>query len=73
VRRAAATLKLNAEESEIISRFCGPGRPTTDAATGHIHLRVTMDRKNRYVRAAKRDGKNLSDWITETCDRESGE
>lgn len=75
VRRAAAILKLSADESAMVSRFVGPGRPSTatESATGHIHLRVTMERKNRYVRAGKLAGKNLSDWITGTCDAASSE
>lgn len=48
----------------------GPGRPPSEAtaAAGHIHLRVTMERKNRYVRAAQKTGRGLSQWITDTCD-----
>jgi len=48
--------------------------PTGDQpAGGHIHLRVTIERKNRYVRAAKHNGQTLSEWLTETCDEASGE
>jgi hypothetical protein len=52
-----------------------PGRPLTDAtpAIGHIHLRVTMERKNRYVRAARKLKLKLSEWMTAALDRESGE
>lgn len=51
------------------------GRPLADEtpASGHIHLRVTMERKNRYVRAARRRKQKLSEWMTETLDKESGE
>ena len=51
-----------------------PGRPLTDStpASGHIHLRVTMERKNRYVRAARTRKMKLSEWMTETCDNGSG-
>jgi hypothetical protein len=42
------------------------------AASGHIHLRVTMERKNRYVRAARKRKMKLSEWMTETCDSASG-
>lgn len=51
-----------------------PGRPLTDStpASGHIHLRVTMERKNRYVRAARNRKMKLSEWMTETCDTASG-
>jgi hypothetical protein len=45
------------------------GRPPLDgeAATGQIQLRVTMARKNAYVRAAK--PKKLSEWIFENLDK----
>jgi hypothetical protein len=47
------------------------GRPPRDgeAADGHIHLRVTMARKNAYVRAAK--PKKLSEWIIEQLDKDA--
>jgi hypothetical protein len=47
------------------------GRPLADetAASGHIHLRVTMERKNKYVRAARRRKMKLSEWMLATCDR----
>jgi len=46
------------------------GRPLTDdtPASGHIHLRVTMERKNKYVRAARRRKMKLSEWMLATCD-----
>jgi len=52
-----------------------PGRPLADEtpASGHIHLRVTMERKNRYVRLARKLKLKLSEWMTATLDRESGE
>jgi hypothetical protein len=45
------------------------GRPPRDgeAATGQIQLRVTMARKNAYVRAAK--PKKLTEWIVENLDK----
>ena len=48
-----------------------PGRPLTDStpASGHIHLRVTLERKNKYVRAARRRKMKLSEWMLATCDR----
>ena len=51
------------------------GRPLTDEtpASGHIHLRVTMERKNKYVRAARRLKKGLSEWMTEMCDKAASE
>jgi hypothetical protein len=51
-----------------------PGRPLADEtpASGHIHLRVTMERKNKYVRAARKLKMKLSEWMTETCDTASG-
>lgn len=51
------------------------GRPLADdtPASGHIHLRVTMERKNRYVRAARKLKMKLSEWMTASLDKESGE
>jgi hypothetical protein len=68
VRRAAALAERTLAENDVISQFCGPGRPTTDRAMGQIQLRVSLERKLKYVRAAKSAGKNLSEWIIETCD-----
>lgn len=50
-----------------------PGRPLADSTTanGHIHLRVTMERKNRYVRSAHKRKQKLSEWMIESLDRES--
>lgn len=46
------------------------GRPLTDEtpAVGHIHLRVTMERKNRYGRAARKRRTNLTTFITDAAD-----
>jgi hypothetical protein len=48
------------------------GRPPRDgeAATGQIQLRVTMARKNAYVRAAK--PKKLTEWIVGNLDKAAG-
>ena len=45
-----------------------PGRPPTDgvAATGHVHIRTTLDRKSAWVRAAH--PKTLAEWVTKTLD-----
>ena len=50
-----------------------PGRPLADEtpASGHIHLRVTMERKNAYVRAARLRGMKLTAWIICCLDAES--
>ena len=50
------------------------GRPTNDdeAATGHVHIRTTLARKGQWVRAARKDGKKLSEWATEILDKASG-
>ena len=52
----------------------GAGRPMNDsvAATGHIHLRVTMERKNWYVRMARLHNLTLAEWMQRVCDEESG-
>ncbi|MDE2106004.1 MAG: hypothetical protein KGL39_52765 [Patescibacteria group bacterium] len=49
------------------------GRPLTDStpASGHIHLRVTLERKNAYVRAARRKKQKLSEWMVAACDKEA--
>lgn len=48
----------------------GPGAPPKDgvAAAGHVHLRVTMERKTRWVRAAQRSGWNLTTWCEKHLD-----
>lgn len=45
------------------------GRPPREgeSATGQIQLRVTMARKNAYVRAAK--PKSLAAWVFENLDK----
>lgn len=45
------------------------GQPPKDgvAATGQIQLRVTMARKNAYVRAAR--PRKLTEWIFEKLDK----
>ncbi|MDE2020513.1 MAG: hypothetical protein KGJ13_09280 [Patescibacteria group bacterium] len=50
------------------------GRPVRDkqAATGHIHLRVTLARKGWYVRYARLHGRTLADWMQQTCDAAAG-
>lgn len=62
----------SANESE--ARISGRGRPAKDgkSASAHIHLRATPERKAAYVKRAQAVGRSLSDWITETCDREAG-
>ena len=49
------------------------GRPLADStpASGPIQLRVTMERKNRYVRAARKRKMKLSEWMTDACDTAS--
>lgn len=55
-------------------RLINRGRPVKEgeAATSHIHLRVTPERKSTYVKQAQAAGRSISDWMTETCDREAG-
>ena len=50
----------------------GPGRPPLAGgpADGQIQLRVTMARKNAYVRAAK--PRKLTEWIFEHLDKAAG-
>jgi hypothetical protein len=49
------------------------GRPLTDgvAATGHIHLRVTLARKGWYVRTARLYNQTLAEWMQQECDKSS--
>lgn len=53
---------MNPEQSK-------PGRPpiSGETAKGQIQLRVTMARKNAYVRAAK--PRKLTEWIFEQLDK----
>ena len=48
----------------------GQPRREREKAKGWIQLRVTMSRKNAYVRAAK--PKTLSNWIFKVLDKASG-
>jgi hypothetical protein len=50
------------------------GRPPREgeAATGHIHLRVVLARKNWYVRMARRHNLTLAEWMQQECDKSSG-
>jgi hypothetical protein len=41
------------------------------AATGHIHLRVVMARKNWYVRMARLYNQTLAEWMQQECDKSS--
>jgi len=77
VRRVAGAGNLTADQESLVSRFCGPGRPTEITADAHVHLRVPMSKKSQWVRAAQRSGTNLSDWLTGLADaqvaRDEGE
>jgi len=55
---------LSDEEKEIVDQFLA-GYKAPPPKEGHIHLRVAMDNKNAYVKAAQAEGKSLSTWI---CD-----
>lgn len=63
VRRAAKLGDRSADEQSLIESFCA-----TETKQAHIHIRTTMDRKTTYVKAAQREGKTLSEWITAHCD-----
>jgi len=67
VRRAAAVAPLQARDLSLVSAFVGSGRPTSDPAIEHIHLRVSSARKAAYLRAAE-PGK-LSEWIFKHLDK----
>ena len=55
-----------------LGRRPAAGRPPIagESATGQIQLRVTLARKNAYVRAAK--PRKLTAWIFEKLDKASG-
>jgi hypothetical protein len=36
---------------------------------GHIHLRLPMEKKGRYVQAARSRKMKLAEWLIEVCDR----
>lgn len=64
---------LCASESHDVPAITRPvGRPPLagESAKGQIQLRVTMARKNAYVRAAK--PRKLTAWIFEKLDKASG-
>jgi hypothetical protein len=71
LKSVAAVRPLGAENANLGR---GAGRPLTDsvAATGHIHLRVVMARKNWYVRMARLHNLTLAKWMQRACDEESG-
>lgn len=49
-----------------------PGRPLKregDPASSHLHMRVTREQKAAYVRAAVKEKKKLSEWVTERLDK----
>lgn len=50
------------------------GRPPHEGetATGQIQSRTTMARKNAYVKKAQSEGKSLTKWMFDTCDKEAG-
>ena len=48
------------------------GRPPKsggESASSHLHMRVTRVQKAAYVRAAVRENKKLSEWVTEKLDK----
>ncbi len=44
-----------------------PGRPPE----GHLHVRVPMPTKGRWVAASRRAGLSLSEWVIRELDRAS--
>ena len=49
-----------------------PPLPTGEGAASHLHLRVSRDQKAAYVRAAVKQEKKLSEWVTSQLDRAAG-
>ena len=48
-----------------------PPLPVGEGAASHLHLRVSRDQKAAYVRAAVKQKKKLSEWVTGQLDRAS--
>lgn len=49
----------------------GRGRPPVGESTktGHLHVKVDLSKKGRWVAAARADGLTLSAWCERTLDR----
>ena len=65
----------NGEMSKEETEPRGPGRPVgwrkEDGRDGAVRLRVRLEDKGRWVRAARRRGMTLSAWLEETANREA--
>jgi len=48
-----------------------PPLPAGEGAASHLHLRVSREQKAAYVRAAVKQKKKLSEWVTSQLDRAS--
>lgn len=46
-----------------------PPLPAGEGAASHLHLRVSRDQKAAYVRAAVKEKKKLSEWVTGNLDK----
>ena len=49
-----------------------PPLPAGEGAASHLHLRVSREQKAAYVRAAVKEKKKLSEWVTSRLDRAAG-
>ena len=48
------------------------GRPPgSGEADAQIHLRLPMDKKTAYVKAAQKAAKNLTEWLIEAADEKA--
>lgn len=51
----------------------GAGRkPAGDAATDHLHIRVSPERMAAYREAAARSGLSLTEWVQHRLDKAAG-
>lgn len=54
-----------------LSKAGRPPKSGDGTANSHLHMRVRRDQKAAYVRAAVRENKKLSEWVTEKLDKEA--
>ena len=60
VRRAAKMKSLDVEELALVEAFCGEKKIQKE---NHLHIRISKDQKERFMKQAKAAGKPLSEWV----------
>jgi len=70
-QQPAQTVHDASVESRLSEQYA-PGRSAAPEKIGHIHLKVDLDRKGFYVRAARKSQprRSLESWILDVLDRE---